>query len=292
VLFFVSVGMLFDPSVLAQQPMHLLVLVAVIVLWKGSLTFGLVRALKEPPGTALLMGAGVGQIGELSFIVAELGVSLGIVPREAQTLIVTAALIAITINAPLLSGAARLSRTVSERNEPIALHLFELENHVVLVGYGRVGATISEALLRAEAPHIIVEEQERVVEGLRKRGLFVIRGDATRADVLERARVGKARLLVVTAPETFRARRIVEVARVANPSITVAVRTHSASEQTFFEELLDASKAGGRAVYTEREAALSLAHYSLVALGRSDDEADMLIDSMRATNYTGTHNPS
>jgi monovalent cation:H+ antiporter-2, CPA2 family len=292
VLFFVSVGMLFDPSVLARQPLHLLVLVAVIVLWKGALTFGLVRALKEPPGTALLMGAGVGQIGELSFIVAELGVSLGIVPREAQTLIVAAALTAITVNAPLLSAAARLARTVSERHEPVALHLFELENHVVLVGYGRVGATISEALLRAGAPHIIVEEQERVVEGLRKRALFVIRGDATRADVLERARVGKARLLVVTAPETFRARRIVDVARAANPTITVAVRTHSASEQTFFEELLGASRAGGRAVYTEREAALSLAHYSLLALGRSDDEADLLIDSMRATNYTGTHRPS
>jgi monovalent cation:H+ antiporter-2, CPA2 family len=287
VLFFVSIGMLFDPTVVVRQPVHVLALVAVIVLWKGALTFGLVRALREPKATALLMAAGVGQIGELSFIVAELGVALGIVPREAQALIVAAALIAITVNGPILATAARLARTVAERDEPVALHLFELENHVVLVGYGRVGATVSDALLRASVQHVIVEEQERIVGDVRRRGLMAMRGDGSRADVLDRARISAARLLVVTAPEPFRARRIVEVARAANPRIVVAVRTHSASEQQYFENFLAAAPAGGRAVFTEREAAFSMAHYSLLALGRSDDEADVVIDSLRASKPAG-----
>jgi CPA2 family monovalent cation:H+ antiporter-2 len=291
VLFFVSVGMLFDPTVLVRHPTHVLVLVSVIVVWKGALTFGLVRALKEPPGTALLMGAGIGQIGELSFIVAELGVALGIIPRDGQALIVAAALIAITVNGPILAWAARVARSFSDQQEPFAPHLFQLDNHVVLVGYGRVGATVSDALLGAGVPQVVIEEQERVVAELRKRGALVIGGDASRADVLERARIGSARLLVVTAPEPFRARRIVELARAANPKITVAVRTHSASEQTFFENLLASEHTDGRAIYAEREAALSLAHYSLVALGQTDDEADVLIDSMRRINYTSTHRP-
>jgi monovalent cation:H+ antiporter-2, CPA2 family len=93
--------------------------------------------------------------------------------------------------------------------------------------------------------------------------------------------VAGARLIVVTAPEPIRARRIVEVARELNPGIAVAVRTHSATEQAFFEDVLQAPGVAGRAVYAEREVALSLAHYALTAVGRTDDDADMLIDSMR-----------
>jgi CPA2 family monovalent cation:H+ antiporter-2 len=153
---------------------------------------------------------------------------------------------------------------------------------VVLIGYGRVGATVAEALARSSASHVVVEEQERIVAGLRKRGERAIHGDATRADVLARAGIERARLLVVTAPEPFRARRIVEVAREANPRIAVAVRTHSAAEQAFFEAYLAPPAVSGRAVYAEREAALSLAHYALLMLGSSDDEADHVVASLRA----------
>jgi monovalent cation:H+ antiporter-2, CPA2 family len=156
-----------------------------------------------------------------------------------------------------------------------------VSNHVVLVGYGRVGATVGEALKRAGIPFVVVEEQERIVGGLRKHGDHAIQGDSTRADVLERAGIRHARLLVVTAPETFRARRTVDVARAANPQLDVAVRTHSATEQAYFEEHLAAPGARGRAVYAEREAALSLAHYALQSCGRTDDDADMLVDSLR-----------
>jgi len=262
-------------------------------MWKAVLAFGIVRGLGESTPTALLMGAGVSQIGEFSFIVAELGVSLGLLPKDAQALIVGSALIAITANGPILAGASKLARRFGEKTEISDEHLEMLHDHTVLVGYGRIGATVSEVLARAGAPQVVIEEQERVVADLRKRGAMAIQGDASRPDVLERARIGNAKLLIVTAPEPVRARRIVEIARVANPHITIAIRTHSANEQAFLDHLLATARdSTGRAVYTEREAALSLAHYSLVALGRTDDEEDYLVDSMRATNYTSTYRPS
>jgi monovalent cation:H+ antiporter-2, CPA2 family len=113
-------------------------------------------------------------------------------------------------------------------------------------------------------------------------------GDATRAEVQLRAGVSTAKLIVVTAPEPIRARRIVEVARELNPMIAIAVRTHSAAEQTFFEELINAPGAVGRAVYAEREAALSLAHFTLQTLGRTDDEADVVIDALRNSHMAPT----
>jgi len=119
------------------------------------------------------------------------------------------------------------------------------------------------------------------VAGLRLRGEHSVSGDATRPDVLLRAGVAGARLIVVTAPEPIRARRIVEVARELNPRIAVAVRTHSATEQQFFEDVLHTPGVAGRAVYAEREVALSLAHFALTAVGRTDDDADMLVDSLR-----------
>ena len=293
VLFFVSVGMLFDPSILLREAPRMLVLVGVIVVWKTLLTFGIVRGLGESSATAVVMGAGVGQIGEFSFIVAELGLSLGLLSKDAQALIVGAALVAITANGPILAAASKLARRLGEKTEIEDLRLDDVHDHVILVGYGRIGATVSEVLARAGAPQVIIEEQERVVTDLRQRGAMAIQGDASRPDVLERARIRDAKLLIVTAPEPVRARRIVEIARDVNPRITIAIRTHSANEQAFLDHLLaTAHDSTGRAVYTEREAALSLAHYSLVALGRTDDEADYLVDSMRATNYTSTYRPS
>jgi monovalent cation:H+ antiporter-2, CPA2 family len=307
VLFFVSVGMLFDPSVLTEHPMRLLAIVGVIVVWKSAIAFGLVRLLGENARTALLVGTSLGQIGEFSFIVAALGVSLGLITRDVQAMIVAAAIIAITVNGGALRVAVRLAQGIvdrasavasdaavtgrAERAEreqiaidegiPEAYDFSDLRGQVVLIGYGRVGATVAEALARAAIPFVVVEEQERIVGGLRKRGERAILGDATRADVLERAGIQGARLLLVTAPEPFRAHRIVELAREASPEISVAVRTHSAAEQAHFEKFLLAPGATGRAVYAEREAALSLAHYALVSLGRSDDEADWVISALR-----------
>lgn len=314
VLFFVSVGMLFEPAVLVERSVEIFAIVALVVLWKSLLAFGLVRLLGETRRTALLVGASLGQIGEFSFIVAALGVSLGLVTAEAQGVIVAAALIAIVVNGPVLSGAVAVAgrmrsthgateaalaqtermtremRVAGRRAVPTAPGVAEvpdlytcddMRDHMVLIGFGRVGTTIADAVARSGVRYVIVEEQERIVESLRERGVRAIGGDATRADVLERAGILTARLLVVTAPEPIRSRRIIEVARAINPGITVAVRTHSATEQVFFEETLAGSGAAGLAVYAEREAALSLAHYALRAYGRSDDEADMVVGALR-----------
>jgi CPA2 family monovalent cation:H+ antiporter-2 len=296
VLFFVSVGMLFDPATVVARWPQILALIGVIVIWKGMLSYVLLRLLGQQRRSALLIGSALGQIGEFSFIVASLAVSLGLAPPDLQAVIVVAAIAAITINAPVISWIARVTQQLADRD---ATHhagsvsspggadvnaLFDFSNmqgHVVLVGHGRVGSTVADALVRSGAGHVVVEEQERVVAGLRRRGESTIQGDATRSDVLERAGIRGARLVVITAPEPFRARRIVEVARAANPHIAVAVRTHSAAEQAFFEELLSEPGAIGRAVYAEREAALSLAHFALVAIGRPDDEADNVIEVLR-----------
>ena len=310
VLFFVSVGMLFDPRAIVQQPWHVLTLVVIIVAWKALLAFTLVRVLGENSRTALVIGTALGQIGEFSFIVAGLGVGLGLVDPSAQALLVTAAIIAITVNGPLIGLAERFAQRMADKaasaevagkaphpRESMTMKAFdalygtrtdhaffgfsELSGHVVLVGYGRVGATVGDALRRAGVPFVVIEEQERVVGGLRKHGEHAIQGDATRADVLDRAGIRHAKLLVVTAPEPIRARRIVDVARLANPYLDVAVRTHSATEQAHFEQHLSTHDARGRAVYAEREAALSLAHYALQAVGKTDDEADWLVSAMR-----------
>jgi CPA2 family monovalent cation:H+ antiporter-2 len=345
VLFFVSVGMLFEPQVVLQRPMQVLSLVAVIVVGKTAVAYGLMRLLRQSSRAAVMMGAALGQIGEFSFIVTALGVSMGLIPREGQALVVAAALIAITINGPVLSAAVRIAQRFADaaarqelaiemesapidepqvattdpvaavaasnpalrpttsgsfartmppwrRTAGVAFNVPRISSeapfdfsgmidHVILIGHGRVGTTVAEALTRAGVAYVVVEERDRVVGGLRKRGELAVFGDATRADVLERAGIANARLLVVTAPEPIRARRIVEVARMANPRVAVAVRTHSATEQAFFEHYLSTPGAVGRAVYAEREAALSLAHFSLLAIGRTDDEADIVIDSLR-----------
>ncbi|HET9453746.1 MAG TPA: cation:proton antiporter [Gemmatimonadaceae bacterium] len=310
VLFFVSVGMLFDPWVLLDRPLEIFAVVALVILWKSVLTFGIMRLLGESRRIAAVMGASLGQIGEFSFIVAGLGVTLGLISPETQAVIIAAALIAIVANSSILTAtvafatrvgaqaaAAESTATQEARREmrvgraeaaaPRGVEsadpftCADMAGHVVVVGFGRVGSTVVDALRRAGARYVVVEEQERIVAGLRARGERSILGDATRADVLERAAVARARLLVVTAPEPIRARRIVEVAREANPGIHVAVRTHSATEQAFFERSLETPQARGLAVYAEREAALSLAHYALRIFGQTDDQADVVVEELR-----------
>ena len=318
VLFFLSVGILFNPLVVVHSPMQVLALVTVIIGLKGIGSFALMRVLGQSTRSALIIGGSLAQIGEFSFIVAGMGVTLGLFTRDTHAMVIAAALIAIAVNQPLLAGVGALlarsderkrltmTPTAEYRTGPHDLPLTaratradmddaddpfdfaRFRDHVVVVGHGRVGATVTEALQRDAARYVIVEEQERVVAALRARGERAVFGDATRSGVQERAGIAHARLIVVTAPEPIRARRVVEVARALNPHIAIAVRTHSATEQAFFEDFVRAPGATGRAIYVEREAALSLAHYTLQTLGRTDDEADLVIDGMRDARIAPT----
>jgi CPA2 family monovalent cation:H+ antiporter-2 len=296
VLFFVSVGMLFDPSILVRQPLQVAGLIAVVVLWKSGLAYTLLRLLGTPAPTAAVVGTSVGQIGEFSFIVAGLGVSLGIAGVETQTLIVAAAIGAIVLNGPVVNLAIRRSALMGRReaaeSTSTVFEFGDLRDHVVLVGFGRVGGTVADALDLAGVPMVVVEEDERAVDRLRASQERAIRGDATRPDVLARAGIDRARLLVITAPDPLRARRIVEIARERNPHVAIAVRTHNPREQAFFERSFSEA-APGRAVYAEREAAFGLARYSLLVVGESDDAADRIEAALRAAAPPpGTVDPS
>ena len=226
-----------------DHPGQVLAVLGVVLVGKFVASVAVLRLLGESGRLAVTIAGSLAQIGEFSFILMALGASLGLLDRETHALVVGAALVSITVNQPLQAWLqrmlARYAPGIPEAfTEVDDFDFGTITDHVILVGYGRVGTTVTEALDRAGILHIVVEEQPRVVAGLRLRGEHAISGDATRAEVLQRAGVAGARLIVVTAPEPIRARRIVEVARELNPHIAVAVRTHSATEQAFFEQVL------------------------------------------------------
>ena len=273
VLFFVAVGMLFDPAILLQQPLEVLAVVLIVLIGKSVGAVAIVLAFRYPVHTAFTISASLAQIGEFSFILAALGVSLGLLPPHGQSLIVAGALLSIALNPLTFAAAARAERWVSAR--PRLLAVLErsrgetdepdaatgdgpLRGHAILVGYGRVGSTIGESLAEQHVPYVVVEQNREIFEGLRARGLPAIYGDASREAVLRHAHPGRARLLVVTTPDPFQARAVVDVARKANPAIESVVRTHSDQERAYLE-----SHGAGVAVVGERELARTMARLAL-----------------------------
>jgi len=255
VLFFVSVGMLFDPAVLLREPLKVLVVVAIVMLGKSVAAVGIVLAFRYPLNTALTVSAGLAQIGEFSFILAALGASLGLLPPEAQTLIVAGALISIALNPlvfhaiePIQSWVRRRShhaRNLELRDDPLSelpqsVQPEKLTDHVVLVGYGRVGRRIGEALNERGVLYVVAEWNREVVDRLRRGGTLAVSGDATEARVLVQAHVARARVLIIATPDMVGARTMLDITRRLNPKIQTVVRTHSDEEA----ELLRREKVG------------------------------------------------
>ncbi|MES2936563.1 MAG: YbaL family putative K(+) efflux transporter [Pseudomonadota bacterium] len=250
VLFFVSVGMLFDPGVLLESPLRVLLVVAIIVIGKSVAAAALVLLLRYPLNTALAVSASLAQIGEFSFILASLGMSLGLLPPEGQSLILAGALISIALN-PLLFAAigpvqrwlrerSQLARDLEKRDDPLAeLPLSTdrryLANQVVIVGYGRVGRGIAQALLAEGVPFVVAEENRELVEQLRAQGQAAVFGNAAEPATLVQAHIADARLLVVATPETIQVRQMVQTARALNPRIEVVVRSHNEAEAALLE---------------------------------------------------------
>jgi len=239
------VGMLFDPRVLMEQPLQVLAVVAIIVFGKSLAAFLLVLAFRYPLNTALTVSASLAQIGEFSFILAGLGVALGVLPVEGQSLILAGALISIALN-PLLfqlvepaqtwiRARSKLARQLELRDDPLSelpAHVasYTLSGHVVLVGYGRVGRHIAEALDARSLPYVVAEQQREAVEKLREHGIHAVAGDAAEPAVLIQAHVARAQILVIATPDAFQARKMIEIARTLNPRIHVVVRSHSEDE--------------------------------------------------------------
>jgi len=245
VLFFVSVGMLFQPSILIDKPMSVLAVVAVIVVGKSVAAMAITLAFRYPLNTALVVAASLAQIGEFSFILAGLGASLGILPAEGMSLILAGALISIAINPLIFSainpfkkwlvGLSGLASDLEKRVDPFAelpmsTERKYLEGQVVLVGYGRVGRRIAEELTVHDIPFVVAEQNREVVEGLRKKGIPAVSGNASEPSVLIQAHIANASMLVVATPDTIDVRKMVDTAKALRPEIRIVLRTHNEDE--------------------------------------------------------------
>jgi len=287
-IFFFSIGMLLDPAALAAAPLAAAAALAVVLLGTGGITFLLLLALGVQPASAAVVGAAFAQIGEFSFLLAELAIGQGILPQAARGPILLASFGSILLTplsfaalaalVPRLEASRALRRWQGGRRRP-PRHpaLSGLREHVILVGHGRVGRTVAAALRHHGLPLVVVEEDRHAAERLRAEGIPVVWGNAAREEVLAAARPRQARLLVLALPGAWEARRIMELARQANPAIEVAVRTHADSEIAW----LRAEGGVGLAVMGEREVALSMADFALQRLGVPIAAAQATVDLLR-----------
>jgi CPA2 family monovalent cation:H+ antiporter-2 len=242
VLFFVSVGMLFDPRILMEHPWSLLATLGIILFGKSAAAFLLVRTFRHPQATALTIAASLAQIGEFSFILAALGVSLGILPEDGRDLILAGAIVTILLNPFLFAWAERRGARSQHKIEDAAatpaqppepetdLVPTTLRGHTILIGFGRVGRLVGRRLQEAGTPMLVVEAYPESVERARAEGMEVIAGNGADARMLEAANVAGASTLLVAIPEAFEAGQIAEQARAANPGIAIIARAHSDEE--------------------------------------------------------------
>ncbi len=244
VLFFVSVGMLFNPAIVAQAPWELAATLAIIMFGKSAAAFLIVKAFGRSTTTALTISASLAQIGEFSFILAGLGVGLGILPEVGYDLILAGAILSILVN-PLLFGL--IARFVSQEetakphpaSTPAAappaesacdIQATSLKGHAILVGYGRVGAFVGAALKEAGIPFVVVEDRSEPADAARRDGAEVLLGNAADPDVLKASNLAAAKHLIVVIPEAFEAGQVIEQARAAVPNLDIVARAHSDAE--------------------------------------------------------------
>jgi len=283
VLFFVSVGMLFDPGILLSDPLPVIATVLIIVVGKSVFSFMIVLAFRQPVSTALTISASLAQIGEFSFILAALGVGLGILPPEGRDLILAGAIISIILNPLIFMGLDALRPRLEQkfgtatgepalagaRTEPgftpatpaaaeVAIeeepeHATVKTGHIVLVGYGRVGTVVAEALAERQASFVVVEDAEARVNAARARGFEVIVGNAAGSRVLNLANVDMAETVIVAIPNAFEAGQAVEQTRKSNPKALIVARAHSDEEEDHLKGL-----GANVVILGEREIALGM----------------------------------
>jgi CPA2 family monovalent cation:H+ antiporter-2 len=253
VLFFVSVGMLFNPSVILSNPVSLLATLLIVTAGKSAVAYVVMRLFRYPESTALMIAASRAQIGEFSFILAGLGVALGLLPPLGRDLVLAAALISILLTPFLFAAAnwiyahheppkkpepATAPVAEPEPSEPPTRHpvaVTKLTGHVVLVGYGRVGSVVGAALTEAKVPLYVIESDEDIVESLRKRGIEAIAGNAADPALAHAANYPAARCLLVAIPDGFEGGQVVEQAHAINPRLPIVARSHSEEETAHLE---------------------------------------------------------
>lgn len=271
VLFFVSVGMLFDPAILLQEPWKVLVVVLIVVVGKTLAAFGLVVAFKYPLNTALTVAASLAQIGEFSFILAALGVSLALLPQEGMNLVVAGSLISMALNPFLfllespvrkwLLKRSHLAREFDSRIDPTAMlppttDRRYLQGQVVIVGYGRLGRRLAQGLDERGVAWVVAERNRELVDDLRREGKAAVWGDATDPGVLIQAHIAHAAMLVVATSDSVDVRRMADTSRTLNPGIEIVLRVGGEDEAG----LLEREKIGA-VFYGQEELAKSLTRH-------------------------------
>ncbi|ODN67631.1 YbaL family putative K(+) efflux transporter [Methylophaga muralis] len=282
VLFFVAVGMLFDPTILIDEPLHVLAVVGIIIIGKSMAAMAITLAFRYPLNTALTVAASLAQIGEFSFILAGLGLTLGLLPQEGMNLVLAGAIISIALN-PLLFSVVNplrkwilmrsfLARRLERRQEPFAELPMSTESkflkgQVVLVGFGRVGSRVAEALKARDIPFVVAEQNREQVKALRKQGIAAVAGNAAEPAVLIQAHIANAAMLVIATPDPVDVRQMADTARKLNPGIEIVLRTYNAAEA----QLL--TKDGiGKVFFSEDELAKSITSHITTRFAPKNNE--------------------
>ncbi len=288
VLFFVAVGMLLDPAVFRD---HLGLVVAAsvtVIVGKGLMTAGFVAAFPYPARTALVVGAGLAQVGEFSFIIARQGLDSGLIAESTYNVVLAAAVVSITLNPLTFSGIPaweRVLRTVgplwkwADRRGPIPVAPI-LQDHVVIAGYGRVGQLTGHALGQLDVPFNVIEADLELVRRLNNANIPAIWGDAASAEVLALAGVTRSRLVVVCVPDESTSLLTVANARKLNPAVPIIVRARDADEIPIMRSL-----GAAEVVVPEYEGGLELMRQALVALGFDSEEALHYSHAVRDIHY-------
>ena len=284
VLFFVSVGMLFDPGIIMREPGSVLATFLIIVGGNALAAFLIVLALRRSLFTALTSAASLSQIGEFSFILAGLGVALQLLPENGRALILAGAILSILAN-PLLFFALDKARPwLGERNrrtQPTAIvesgtreeqPITSLKDHAVIVGCGRVGTLVVEAMETTRQPFLVIEERSEIVDKLRARGVEVISGNAAQSGLLKAANLAGARWFVSAIPNPFENGNLIEQARAANPDLEIIARAHSDEEVEYL------TKFGANLIIMgEREIARGITEHIARSLGQASAAADPVV---------------
>lgn len=246
VLFFVSVGMLFNPMILVEQPLLVGVTFLIIVIGNATAASAIALMFGYPSYVALTLGLSLAQIGEFSFILAGLGVELALLPEAGRDLVLAGAILSILVNPLLFAALDRLTpwlkareRTIATQEgkaEPPELAATSLTDHAVLVGHGRVGSLVAETLQKARQPYLVIEERQVIVEQLRARGVDVIAGNAAQPGLLEAANVASARWLISAIPNPFESGNLIEQAHAINPKLEIIARAHSDAEVDYLKK--------------------------------------------------------
>ncbi|BEI33386.1 cation:proton antiporter [Polynucleobacter sp. HIN5] len=251
VLFFVSVGMVFNPEIIWQEPLKLLIVISIILIGNMAVGVLLVLLFNYPLGTALTVGVSLAQIGEFSFILAGMGLAMNLIPNEVYSLILAGAILSIALNSFLFNGIepalvwarkrSHLARKLDERLDPLSLlpttvNESLLHKQVVIVGYGRVGKKVFESLKAHNINCVIAEKERGMVEELRKQNIPAVTGDAADPFVLIQAHIARAAILVIATKDSIDISKMVETARTLNPEVKIFIRARSPEEIELYEK--------------------------------------------------------